>query len=413
MTKTKKPLIIVAHASVGSGHMFAAKAISNAIKELTKSGDLPANMLAPKVELIDILDYFKTKIDGNKTVSITTGFMSSVYDYSWRKNFTGRVLWAGGNLWPSFLYKKFEDYIKDKQPDAVVCTHFVCANAAAKARISMDKYFPIISVPTDYETEGLWPSKETDLFCVACQEMKDTLIQRNVASKNIKVTGIPVSSKVNKSPDKKRIYKKFKIPEDKQVAIILAGSTESGPYKHMRKTLNECIKMFGEMDWLHFVFCVGKDGDYAKKLINKIKKFDCKNISVVSYTNDLVHLIRISDIALIKPGGLIVTECADIGLPVLLVGKTYGQESINRRYLIDNNAAMHATTYKGVVNYLCEITTDKKLYRNLKKNIRKISHKNSAKQIAKDALLISNKNLSIEKKKHMSIYIGKKPTHTW
>ena len=63
--------------------------------------------------------------------------------------------------------KDFQELIKSMKPDCVICTHFVCANSAAKARMNMDKKFAIISVPTDYETEGLWPHKETDLFCVA------------------------------------------------------------------------------------------------------------------------------------------------------------------------------------------------------------------------------------------------------
>lgn len=53
------------------------------------------------------------------------------------------------------MYKKFEDYLIEKSPDAIVCTHQVCANVAAKARFKADKKFPIVSVPTDFETEGL------------------------------------------------------------------------------------------------------------------------------------------------------------------------------------------------------------------------------------------------------------------
>ncbi|MDO5426915.1 MAG: hypothetical protein Q4F54_04365 [Coriobacteriia bacterium] len=53
------------------------------------------------------------------------------------------------------MYKNFEHYIVGLDPDVVVCTHFVCANVAAKVRANKNLNFRIVSVPTDYETEGL------------------------------------------------------------------------------------------------------------------------------------------------------------------------------------------------------------------------------------------------------------------
>ena len=40
--------------------------------------------------------------------------------------------------------------------------------------------YPVICVPTDYEVEGFWPHKDTDLFCVANEFMAETLRPRKV-----------------------------------------------------------------------------------------------------------------------------------------------------------------------------------------------------------------------------------------
>lgn len=136
----------------------------------------------------------------------------------------------------------------DENPNIVVCTHFVCANVAAKCRSKYNKTFQIISVPTDFETEGLWPHKETDLFCVANEEMASTLISRRVPTSKILISGIPVASVFGMQYKTQETKKVFSIPANKKVALIICGAKESGPYKNMRKVLNSSIKFLAKMD---------------------------------------------------------------------------------------------------------------------------------------------------------------------
>lgn len=310
------------------------------------------------------------------------------------------------------MYKEFEDLITEIHPSAVVCTHFVCANAAAKARLTLDDYFPIISVPTDYETEGLWPHRETDLFCVASQEMKNTLIARRVPAEKIHVTGLPVSSDFAIKYSKLEAKQKLGLPKNKKVALVIAGANASGPYKNIRKTLNGAIEYFAKMNWMHFVICVGFDTDYADKIDALSYKHKAQNISIVSFTENLAELMAASDIALIKPGGLAVTECAAAKLPVILVGKTYAQENINRRYLVAYGAAEHTVSSKGVASLLQGIFANKNRYKALKINIAKVAKTDAAHKIAQAAMVASEVRQVPEKKHLSSIYIGKTPVHT-
>ena len=403
MIKNEKNLIIVAHASTGSGHTIAANAIAQQLK-----------LTCPNAEIrnIDILDYFGKKDSGEKFVSAVNGFLAPVFDHTWRKNFTGKVLWGGGNLWPSFLYKQFENYIKDENPDIVVCTHQVCANAAVKARLKMQNKPLVVSVPTDYETEGLWPHKHTDLFCVANDEMAMTLVSRKVSMDKILISGLPVEENFEKEISKNEIREKFGLPKDKKIALVIVGAKENGPYKNIRKILNDCVNLFSKMDWMHFVFCVGNDGKYASKLMKKINRFGAKNFIVLTYTDDLPGLMAASDVALIKPGGLIITECATAKLPIILVGKTYAQENINRRYLVCMDATEHATNYKGVINLLCDIFSDELRYKTLKENLKYISKDKASYKIAKAVKILLDNNDTQNEYSKFSLYLGQKPVHT-
>lgn len=241
--------------------------------------------------------------------------------------------------------------------------------------------------------------------------MAITLRSRKVPKENIKVTGLPVFGEFAKSNSKALAKKNAGLPQDKKVALVIAGAKEPGPYKNIRKTLNESFKYLASMDWIHFVICVGDDPTYATKLMKKAQKYKANNITIFTYTNKLHKLMEASDIAIIKPGGLATTECLCAKLPMLLLGKTYAQENINRRYLLACGVAEHVTTYKGLVNVLCDIFTDEGRYKNMVNNISKVRKPNAAKNIVKFSTELLNSEIDKSKRK-TSLYIGKSPVHT-
>lgn len=69
----KKPVIVVAHASTGSGHRRAAEAIAE---------NLVSRNYDAEVHVVDILDYFIKKIDGDKVVGLTAGPLSPLFCYT-------------------------------------------------------------------------------------------------------------------------------------------------------------------------------------------------------------------------------------------------------------------------------------------------------------------------------------------
>lgn len=410
MSKVKK--IIVAYASVGTGHKVAAEAIAQQLK----------NQKNTDVYVVDALNYNENKKYGNHFVGFTNGLASSLFDFTWRKNFTGRILWGGGSFWPKFLFRSFQEIIKKFQPDVIVCTHFVCANVAAKIRILEDYKYHIISVPTDYEIEGMWPHGHTDLFCVANGYMKHTLLSRRVPKEKILITGMPVKKIVtnnNKNTKNssylttnKNIIEEIKEKKNKKIALIICGSQESGPYRHMKKMLNACLSEFAKNEDMEFVFITGKDQDYLSFLLNKISKLNANNFTLLGYTNKIDSMMSVADIAIVKPGGLIISECIKNNLPMLLIGKTYAQENINRRYLITENMAFHATTVGGAVNFLSEVEQMSSKYLSIKNSICQINNENAAEMIAKAATKIAENSCNADYKYHKNVYIGKHPAHT-
>lgn len=416
----KPPTIFVMHASVGSGHRSAALAIAQALEILkdAENEDLLQGISIPPdatIEVIDILDHGRVKVDGDKTASMFTGFTRPVYDLTWRFTLTGRLLWGGGTIWSHVMFPRFTDYVKDKKPLAAICTHITAANVAVGARMLSGHDFPVISVPTDYEAEGFWPHKESDLFCVANEFMAESLRPRKVPDKNILITGIPTRDDFRKHHDCIKTRIEYGIPEDKLTVLVLAGAYLPRPYIHFRDTVDKVMSYFHSFPNMHFVFIAGNDKDYADHLRKECDELELDNATVLEYVDDMAALMSASDIALCKSGGLTVTECLCTQVPMILIGHAYGQEKANVRMLTSVGAAMHITTARELREALRHISKHPRSVEAMLINADIMRYPDAALDIARASLRLTEQckagSLSARKKRLVRFYWGKKPAH--
>jgi processive 1,2-diacylglycerol beta-glucosyltransferase len=338
--------IAVVHASVGSGHRVAAQAVAAAVEHLSEAcvERFPSFNAQVEVELMDILDFGRIKFDGDKTASMFTGPTRKYYDITWRYFLTGRLIWGGGTIWSHIMFPAFTQWVRENRPVAVVCTHITAANVAVSSRMITRQNYSIICVPTDYEIEGMWPHRYTDIFCVASESMAETLRARKIEEERIVLTGIPARADFRVGYNKNEVRRAWNVPEDKQIALVLAGATLPRPYVHIRSILRTALTQLKTVENLHLLFLVGRDEAYAQELHACFAEENVHNATIIGYTEDVAKLMAACDFAICKAGGLTVTECICTETPMLLVGRAYGQEKANVRLLTSLNAALHVET---------------------------------------------------------------------
>ncbi|WP_281654609.1 glycosyltransferase [Eggerthella sinensis] len=425
-----KPTVIVMHASVGSGHRSAAYAIAQAFELIRDAQDddaepaaSAADVAAPSpvpddldIEVIDVLDYGRIVFDGNKTASLFTGATRPIYDLTWRFTLTGRLLWGGGSIWSHVMYAKFTDYVREKKPLAVVCTHITAANVAVAARMLTGQHYPIVCVPTDYETEGLWPHSATDLFCVANESMAETLRPRKVREDRILITGIPTRDDFRRPYDRVATRERLHLPQDRRVVLALAGAYLPRPYVHFRTALDKLLPyLHGFDDTLHFVFVAGNDADYARHLRQECDELGLTNVTVLDYVEGMAALMAASDLVICKSGGLTVTECLCAQVPMILLGKAYGQEKVNVQMLTSLGAAMHVTTARELLDTLRHVAKNPESAHAMLINGSFLRHPDAAEDIARATLRLIAEPKDVDDplyRKHLlKFYWGKKPAH--
>lgn len=403
------PVITIMHASVGSGHKAAANAVAQAIDRMRGTHDVPSDVI---VEVLDVLDFGRIKFDGNKTAASFTGATRPIYDITWRYTLTGRLLWGGGSAWSRIMFPAFNDYVREKRPIALICTHITAANVAVGARMMTDVEYPIVCIPTDYEIEGFWPHKEADLFCVASEFMAETLRPRLVPEANIAITGIPVRGGFEDDAfDRESVLNQFGLPVNKKIVLVLAGASLPQPYVRFRMAIEQTLPYLRRFDDMHFVFLPGKDHEYAKNLKALFSGMKLDNATVLDYVSDMASLMRASNLAILKSGGLTVTECLCARLPMLLVGKSYGQEKANTVMLTSFGASLHATTSRELVLTLERIHRYPEALDALLIGAKALRKPNAAEDIVRATM--EQTRIERNHQKHfIEFYWGEKPAHT-
>lgn len=403
-----KTVIAVVHASVGSGHKAAANAIAQAIESMRGTCGVPERV---RVDVLDILDFARIPIDGNKTAAAFTGATRPIYDITWRYVLTGRLLWGGGSVWSRIMFPRFTEYVREQQPIAVICTHITAANVAVGARMLTGASYPITCVPTDYEIEGLWPHKETDLFCVATEFMAETLRPRHVEERAIEITGIPIRAGFGEDRDRVTDLEKFNLPAEKTIVLVMAGAALPQPYVRFRAAIEETLPYLRNFDHMHFVFLPGKDQEYAGRLRRVFDAMKLENVSVMDYVDDMPALMHAADLAILKSGGLTVTECLCARLPMILLGKSYGQEKANTIMLTSFGASMHATTSRELILQLKHLHNQPQALNALLVNASPLRRPQAARDIVMHTMRLVGEQRH-HPKYFAKFYWGGKPAHT-
>lgn len=402
------PVITVMHASVGSGHKAAANAIAQAIDHMRGTHNIPEDV---EIDVLDVLDYGRIHFDGNKTAASFTGATRPLYDITWRYTLTGRLLWGGGSGWSRIMFPSFNAYVEQKRPLAIIATHITAANVAVGARMITGVEYPIVCVPTDYETEGWWPHHEADLFCVATESMAETLRARRVEESRIAITGIPIRWGFTETSDAASTRALYGIPQDKIAVLVMAGASLPQPYVRFRAAIEQTIPYLRGFEDAHFIFLPGKDAEYASHLRAVFSGMKLENVGVLDYVDDMPALMHAADLAILKSGGLTVTECLCAHLPMILLGKSYGQEKVNTILLTSWGAGMHVTTARELIMTLRHLHNNPASLEALVINGDALRRPNAA----EDIVAATMKLVGVPKKRHMhfaEFYWGHKPAHT-
>lgn len=208
--------------------------------------------------------------------------------------------------------------------------------------------------------------KYTDTLCTSFENMK-------IDNVNYVYTGNPCAeaAKKKKPFDKKE----FGLDKNKKLVLIVMGSLGSSSVSEI---LKDSLCKF-DNDKYEVVIVTGKN------LYNDYEKLDkSKNVFIFPYIDDLVRLIKITDLLVTRAGATTLCELIATNTPSILIPSPYVTE--NHQYknaltLKEKDAAIlieeKDLNSEILINEINNIINDNIKLRNMKQNLRKIGAKDS------------------------------------
>lgn len=377
--------ILLFYASYGSGHLSAATAIEQYIRE---------NYPDAKTLKIDCVEYINKSINkistsAYKSIILKTPVLWGQV-YKLLKNDTILDITQFSNR---FMAKKIFTLFEDFEPDLVISCHPLGGQITSFLKSHKKTNCKLATVMTDFASHKQWliGKDYTDYFFVSNIEMKTSLISEGIYPNKIYVSGIPISPNFYKNYDKENIYKSLNIAKNKKNIIFFGGgSLGLSSSSNVQAILTSLLQATDESHQI--IIISGKNqklyNDFQKTINNTYHK---SQIKLIDFTTELPELLPITSFVITKPGGLTITECISTNVPIILINPIPGQEKENAQYIADNKMGIWIKTNKPTSEYFQEIFNDTKLIEEIKENQKKYSHINSTKNIC-DILINENKS---------------------
>lgn len=359
--------ILIATITAGGGHLAAAAALEEAWRAARPDDTL---------EKIDLLKFFsplhrKIHSDGYLTLVERAPELWGMVFAKTDNPKVARTLNKLKRVFPSQSRAKFQRHVKQFNPDAVLCTHYLpleilgladrqsrpkaSRNARGKAAETTpcSKTGPfIVSVITDFEAHALWMESCVDLYCVAAEETKARLVARGASSENIAATGIPIAAKFSSKVDPKAVRKNYGLRDDQRVLLVLSGGFGMGPVAEILAELDKVPHEF------QTVVVTGRNEELRRDLAAQDRKHPTH---VLGFASNMHELMAIADLVITKPGGLTSSEALAMGKPLFILNPIPGQEAANSDFLLERGAAAKVNRVEDLPYRIGQLLGSKKL----------------------------------------------------
>ena len=351
--------VIVVAGGTG-GHIYPALAIINKIKEKEKKSEFLYIGTNDRMEK-DIIPNMGIKFIGLEMSGLN------------RKNiFSNFVVFKKFRI----AVKKAKEEISKFNPDIVIgAGGYITAPVLYAAH---QLHIPILiheqnSIPG---VSNKFIGNFADKICVSLPNSVNLFPKKKVV-----YTGNPRSEEIISVSVKKK--SKLGFDQDKKLVVVVMGSLGSTT---MTLKIKELIPGFNDKNYQVLIIT-------GKKYFDEYKDIPVsKNVKIVPFMDDLINLLKDSDLIVSRAGASTIAEITAIGLPAILVPSPYvtnNHQYKNAKELEDRGACKIVTeedfSRDKIIHEIDKIFDNKKDYDEMKKNSKELGIVDSASRIYEEA----------------------------
>ncbi|OGY43380.1 MAG: hypothetical protein A2729_04365 [Candidatus Buchananbacteria bacterium RIFCSPHIGHO2_01_FULL_39_14] len=361
--------VLIVYATGGMGHVKAAQAVEQAWREKYPAVEVK------NVNIIDFANplYKKVFVDGYNYISSKK---PEIWGFLYRQ-FNNKE----NQKLPSYLSRlaisrRFIPFIRKFQPDFIIATHplpmILVSYSKAKDVIDITSSM----VVTDFGCHSFWVDPEVNYYFCATQDVARCLGGYGVKLGQMAVTGIPIEPKFAQNFDKKILQQKFGLNPNLFTLLIVGGQFN---FSVLKTIISGVKKKNG--DKIQFLVVAGRDVDLKESLDNSDFSKN-HQVKIFGFIDNMHELMAVSDLIFSKAGGLTVSECLALGLPMIINKVIPGQEEDNVNFLVRKGAGIKVNNFSEIVKSVNQLIINPTKIQKMKKAAKSLGRPKSAEALA-------------------------------
>jgi UDP-N-acetylglucosamine:LPS N-acetylglucosamine transferase len=295
----------------GMGHYNAAQAIKQ---------QLDCSSLEAEIEVIDWLEFASPKL-ADKYYAFYTFLVNKGSNFynKWYRYYENGHVNKKPELCHYFLWC-FTKFMEEKQPELIISTLPTCSQIVSLYKEKTTCTIPLITCVTDITGHSEWINRNTDLYLVGSQIVREKFINKGVPADRIYETGIPVRMEFIKQPSSA-----CNSSDNARKKLLLMGGglgmlPEAPDFYHGLNTLPN----------VEVTLITGKNRRLFEQLYGKYA-----NITVYGFIENICDFMKEADLIITKPGGITTFEAIHSGVPIAALNPFMQQEIHNANYIQD------------------------------------------------------------------------------
>lgn len=323
------PRVLLLHATVGTGHRMAAKALHKAF-EMRQPGDVGV------VDTLDLTPSFFRKTYSRSYTDVTNNaplLWGMFYKQTDRTQELAELTNNLRKLMETVSLVDLEDLLETFKPEIIICTHFLPLNLLLRKKRKGEIRIPLYCVVTDHAVHTFWIYPDIDGYFVASDMVREQLIERGISSNIIHVTGIPVDPQIATPKEKSAVRVQHNLEPEGFIITLFAGGIQNERVRGMATGILKSNHR-GTL-----VLVAGRNETFADE-VRGLQRGATMDIRVYGYINFVDDLVAASDVVITKAGGLIVSEILARGTPMIVVDPILGHEEWNADYVVCQGAGV-------------------------------------------------------------------------
>ncbi|MDE6837528.1 MAG: glycosyltransferase [Acutalibacter sp.] len=346
--------ILLLTAATGGGHIRAANAVEEYIRENT----------GWNVRTVDCLKAVGRLLD--KTVCDSYLFMAKkapmlfgrLYKRTNKQNMISHLVPKLSGLFSNMLYPAIEGY----NPDVIITTHPFATEMVADLKRDGLVKAPLICVITDYGAHRAYIAREVDSYVVASDDMVPELREFGVPLEKICPFGIPVHGVFFDPQDQKMLLRQLSLDPELPTLLFMAGSFGvSNIIKLYRDLAATQVKM-------QIIVITGRNQKLFEAFEKEIEAAPAIPTRLIYFTDEVEKYMHAADLLVTKPGGLTVSEALACNLPMAVFDAIPGQEEDNARFLKTHDMCVRIEKGSDFAQEISQLLQEKKRLQAMREN---------------------------------------------